>query len=105
MAAIRSFEGASLFIDDCSDGNIVCVNAHTGGRSTLEDYSGYCWSWSDWCCFPCEGIDYGSLQCYQRLVYFCAQSDCYATFDWQVIDCPVPTNPFATSAVLGTARH
>ncbi len=42
--AIRAFEGASLFIDDCMDGTIVCVNrTTTGAPAILEDETGYCW--------------------------------------------------------------
>lgn len=96
-AAIRDFTGASLFIDDCSDGDIICVNVTNHTTATLvsaDSPTGYCWDSSNWCCSPCAGMDYWSQQCYEQLPYFCAQSDCYATYDWQVFDCAVPTSPF-----------
>ena len=94
-AAIRSFEGASLFIDDCNDGDIICVNETTGERTTIvspDTPTGYCWDSGRLCCSPCQGIDYWSQQCYY-LVDACSDGTlCYATYDWQLFFCPIPTS-------------
>lgn len=92
--AVRQFKGASLFIDDCPDGDIVCVNETTGARTTIqsmEEPVGYCWDSGLMCCLPCAGVDYWTGQCYQ-LIYDCGGGNtCYATWDWQIFDCAVPT--------------
>ena len=96
-AAIRQFDGASLFIDNCSDGDIVCVNVTTGGRTTIvsaDQPTGYCWDSSNLCCSPCEGMDYWWQQCYLQDPTCGSGNSCYATYDWQVFDCPIPTNPY-----------
>jgi hypothetical protein len=96
-AAIRQFEGASLFIDDCSDGDIICVNVTTGARTTLvsaDEPTGYCWDSSNLCCSPCAGIDYWWQQCYDQIYGCGGGNSCYATYDWQLFDCPIPTNPY-----------
>jgi hypothetical protein len=91
--AIRAFEGASLFIDDCASGDIVCVNETTGARTTIvsaDDPTGYCWDSGLLCCTPCAGISYWTGQCYQ-LDHTCGGGNtCYATYDWQVFYCPDP---------------
>jgi hypothetical protein len=92
--AIRDFDAASLFIDDCSNGDLICVNETTGERTTIESSIsnpvGYCWDSGLQCCTPCAGISYWTQQCYQR-VYSCGGGNsCYATYDWQMFYCPVP---------------
>ncbi len=50
--AAREFGAASLFIDDCPDGNLRC-NTPAGdivGSLTL----GYCWHSDSWCCDACD---------------------------------------------------
>lgn len=53
--AIRSFDAASLFIDDCPDGTITCYsqsNMYAGQYS-----SGFCYDWGGACCNPCGSPD------------------------------------------------
>ena len=51
-----SFGSASLFIDDCANQTVTCVN-YDGERRLLIPNStvGFCWNWSDACCAPCAG--------------------------------------------------
>jgi hypothetical protein len=51
----HSFEAASLFIDDCPNGHIVCwLNDQPIGRIPTDGSDfGFCWDSDDWCCLPC----------------------------------------------------
>jgi hypothetical protein len=104
--AIRAFEGASLFIDDCMDGTIVCVNRTSGATQDLTETNtaGFCWSYDDACCSPCQDFEYWGQQCYAMYWVWC-DGECYATFDWQVFFCQVWTDPNATSNVPDSAWH
>jgi hypothetical protein len=58
--AIRSFDAASLFIDDCPDGTITCYgpsNIYAGEYS-----SGFCYDWGGACCNPCGSPDVSSWE-------------------------------------------
>ena len=73
--ATRSFDGASLFIDDCANGDVLCVNSTNGTTATLVSTlsaASYCWDSTDLCCRPCDGMVYWSQQCYYQLPDFCA---------------------------------
>jgi hypothetical protein len=58
LAAIApSFGAARLFIDDCADADMQCVNYYTGevtGIIANSDHDGFCYSWSAWWCLPCD---------------------------------------------------
>jgi len=56
--AVGDFTAASLFIDDCPDGQIVCY-ASDGSTVIGNIQSGYCWSWASACCAPCGGSGAG----------------------------------------------
>jgi hypothetical protein len=51
--AIRSFDSASLFIDDCGDGSVACYNPSTGGYLGLVSI-GACYVWTKACCDICD---------------------------------------------------
>jgi hypothetical protein len=102
--AIRAFEGASLFIDDCNNGTIVCVNRSSGARQDYPEVGGFCWNYAAACCSPCQDEDYWATQCYTRFWAFCG-GECYATFDWQAFFCQVWTDPNAASDAPETAWH
>lgn len=53
--AVGDFTAASLFIDDCANGQIVCVSTQ-GGFAPLggSDVYPYCYSTSGGCCAPCN---------------------------------------------------
>ena len=104
--AIRAFEGASLFIDDCMDGTIVCVNRTSGATQDLTETNtaSFCWSADAPCCSPCQDYEYWGQQCYAMYWVWC-DGECYATFDWQVFFCAVWTDPNAASDAPETAWH
>jgi hypothetical protein len=55
--AVGEFTAASLFIDDCPDGHVVCWNPDSEAIGTIPANSGsmgFCWNGSDLCCQPCE---------------------------------------------------
>jgi len=54
LPAALTFGPASLFIDDCPDGNEGCW-APGGDQCVFVGYTtfGNCWSWSTWTCNPC----------------------------------------------------
>jgi len=56
--AAGDFTAASLFIDDCPDGQIVCY-ASDGSTVVGNIQSGFCWSWGSACCAPCGGAGAG----------------------------------------------
>jgi hypothetical protein len=66
--AAGDFTAASLFIDDCPDGQIVCY-ASDGSTVVGNIQSGFCWSWGSACCAPCGGAGAGDWS-----------STCNATF-------------------------
>lgn len=57
-AAPRDFETASLFIDDCPDGNVICYTSDgsesVGQFPTDGSNMGYCYDWGAGCCLPCQ---------------------------------------------------
>lgn len=49
------FTAASLFIDDCPDGQIVCWGLNGPvGRIPSGGNTGFCWDSNDLCCLPCD---------------------------------------------------
>lgn len=54
------FTAASLFIDDCPDGQVVCWNVD-GRVGTIPGGGnmGFCWDADDVCCLPCEAPPVG----------------------------------------------
>jgi hypothetical protein len=53
-SAVRDFEAASLFIDDCPDGEIYCI---ANGNNIAVIDSGFCYDWGRACCYPCAKDD------------------------------------------------
>lgn len=54
---VGEFTAASLFIDDCPDGHVVCWNSDGEPIGSIPGNGGsmgFCWSSDDWCCRPCE---------------------------------------------------
>lgn len=53
--AKTSFGAAHLFIDDCPDGVIQCVDTkgEVVGEYSNAYHDGYCFSWYSACCLPC----------------------------------------------------
>jgi hypothetical protein len=54
--AARDFASASLFIDDCGAGQILCANPQSGGVYLPGATFAYCFSTSQGCCAPCAGV-------------------------------------------------
>jgi hypothetical protein len=60
----RSFGAAHLFIDDCADGNIICISADStlpcpnDGICGSYPSQGYCYSNSNPGCYPCVPYDH-----------------------------------------------
>jgi hypothetical protein len=54
--APRDFEAASLFIDDCPDGAIVCVDSNLNevGQFPSTGSMGFCYDVGAACCVPCQ---------------------------------------------------
>jgi hypothetical protein len=55
--AVGEFTAASLFIDDCPDGHVVCWDPDSEAIGTIPANSGsmgFCWDPGDLCCRPCE---------------------------------------------------
>jgi hypothetical protein len=72
-----SFGAAHLFIDDCPDSDMNCVQMANGdvpGTIPNADHDGYCYSWNQGACLPCrpwydgysDASNYWSGQCNQR---------------------------------------
>lgn len=80
-----AFGAASLFIDDCPDDTITCAgNADFEPRGTIanSEHDGYCYSWSDMKCLPCqpwhyyeEAFTYWSSVCNERFAE--CENDCF----------------------------
>jgi hypothetical protein len=55
--AVGDFTAASLFIDDCDPGQVICY-ASDGqtqvGTIPGSGNMGYCWNWGAACCAPCQ---------------------------------------------------
>jgi len=49
--AARDFGAASLFIDDCPDGEVYCLGADGSNVAVID--SGFCWDLDGLCCYPC----------------------------------------------------
>jgi hypothetical protein len=47
------FGAASLFIDDCPDGNVGCYDPVNRLWGIIYSV-GYCWDWGNACCAPCD---------------------------------------------------
>ncbi len=58
----RDFEAASLFIDDCPDGQVVCLAGDGSGEigtfPTGGGSMGFCYNAGQICCQPCEAPPY-----------------------------------------------
>jgi hypothetical protein len=78
--APREFGAASLFIDDCPDGYVYCVDS--GGTVVAYRPSGYCFSQDYLCCAACGGgdMDYWAAQCNAWYPSDC-NGGCRAGFD------------------------
>ena len=59
--AAGDFDAASLFIDDCADGTIMCVTSSGGVFPDQNQSVGYCYNWGRACCAPCTAIDANAL--------------------------------------------
>ncbi len=59
------FGAASLYIDDCPDGNIWCeIPSDMGARHQLYDHQvGFCYDWGKVCCAPCDDQSAMVAQC------------------------------------------
>jgi hypothetical protein len=53
--AMRDFGAASLFIDDCPDGEVYCLGGDGSNVAVID--SGFCWDESGLCCYPCAAND------------------------------------------------
>jgi hypothetical protein len=71
--AAGNFEAASLFIDDCANGTIMCVTANGGVFPDTNNPVGYCYNWSKVCCAPCQTIDAAQV-CNDNYQYDCGGS-------------------------------
>jgi hypothetical protein len=76
--AVQEFTAASLFIDDCPDGEVYCS---TSVDNTVNVYnSGFCWDTLNLCCYACAA---NSLQWWTD---YCNQNNpgcngqCYAAY-------------------------
>jgi hypothetical protein len=47
----QQFTAASLFIDDCPDGEIYCIISYGNNANVYS--SGFCWDTGNLCCAPC----------------------------------------------------
>jgi hypothetical protein len=78
--AIRNFDAASLFIDDCPDGNVQCYDGLTyvGGFPT----TGFCYNWGSACCAPCDNSTsgYWDTQCTNQFADSCPNG-CQAAYN------------------------
>lgn len=72
-----SFGAAHLFIDDCPDSDMNCIDYSVGEvRGTIpnSDHNGYCYGWDQGACLPCKpwldgfdnAIPYWNGQCNDR---------------------------------------
>lgn len=54
--AVGEFAAASLFIDDCDDGQVICYSSDGTQIGTIPGSGnmGFCWNWGPACCAPCE---------------------------------------------------
>jgi hypothetical protein len=56
LAALHpQFGAAHLFIDDCADRTLDCWTSCNSGSVGSLGNQGFCWSWSDFACEPCDG--------------------------------------------------
>ena len=78
------FGAAHLFIDDCADGNITCTTndldypCPDDGICGSFPTQGFCYSSSQWTCFPCD--PYGHLNPSSDEVYTWWDAKCNSTF-------------------------
>jgi hypothetical protein len=79
--AIRDFDAASLFIDDCPDGTINCTRPGTGYIGALLS-TGFCYNWGSACCAPCASgdVNYWDQQCNSAFADACSAGDCEAFY-------------------------
>ena len=82
VEAVRDFTAASLFIDDCPDGNIVCSK---DGTEISSFPSSFCFS--VFCCAPCHSADpsFWTDQCNEG--YAACDGKCRASYQEQMA-CP-----------------
>jgi hypothetical protein len=85
--AARDFTAASLFIDDCANGSIVCWNG--SNQVGVSDPMGFCYNSSDVCCAPCQAPDGGSwtAQCNEWFQASC-EGNCTASYSEAWYQCP-----------------
>lgn len=89
-----SFGSAHLFIDDCKDEQVACVETGSGNRHFLENLYGFCYAYGQ--CMPCDPyghdqpsacatFDYWKTVCAQPLhAYACPSGNCYPV--WGAMD-------------------
>ncbi len=79
LAALgSSFGAAHLFIDDCSNANIVCLGGPSGGAVGTFSNQAMCWNYLT--CMPCE--PYGHTQPNECATYSYWNDKCNQTFAW-----------------------
>jgi hypothetical protein len=81
------FGAASLFIDDCPNGNLFCQNINTLAQWLIASNSGFCYNPSRVCCGPCEGYEYWAQQCQGTLAQEC-NGQCTVVTDERLLACP-----------------
>lgn len=87
--AIRSFDGASLFIDDCPDGAVGCYNVLDEPVGVIYG-QGFCWNWAHACCAPCFQDDLRA-QCTATYGGLCEDDGCEIGWTGSVdFGCPSP---------------
>jgi hypothetical protein len=74
----RNFGAASLFIDDCPDGEVYCI---IGLDTPVNVYSsGFCWDESGLCCYACANSGLGWWSDYCNRNNPGCNGQCQATF-------------------------
>lgn len=68
--ATGDFDAASLFIDDCPNGTIMCETANGGIFPATNDPVGYCYNAGRVCCAPCQAVDPAQI-CNDNYQYEC----------------------------------
>lgn len=82
------FGSGSLFIDDCPDGLVYCMNPRSlvtcAPAETITNV-GMCWNWLALNCVPCK--DRGAQLCNETFPDVCANNSCTAWTLQQISDC------------------
>jgi hypothetical protein len=69
-----SFGAARLFIDDCADADMQCINKYTKDVIRVipnDAHDGFCYSWGAWMCLPCQPKITDSRQAEQYWIDWC----------------------------------